>query len=229
VSDSDRAWNSSASETSEKEDTVTGIQSIPVQLIRMVPATTLSAATMQRAVSHATLSNLTRATASASSRAALSAQRPRSHSVEALLEEVSYKPLQPYSFPTGSIQPLQHGRHDSGEDFPASSHPHLASASSRLDRLRLQVSHSSFALRSSHPCDLLKPVVHSASCAVWKACPPASRALQIWSLLCRKLYRRRSTTATLMSMRRGFLANPTRRLLKKRRSLPRRPSPVPYR
>jgi hypothetical protein len=151
VSDSDRAWNSSASETSEKEDTVTSIQSIPVQLIRMVPATTLSAATMQRAVSHATLSNLTRATASASSRAALSAQRPRSHSVEALLEEVSYKPLQPYSFPTGSIQPLQHGRHDSGEDFPASSHPHLASASSRLDRLRLQVSHSSFALRSSHP------------------------------------------------------------------------------
>lgn len=229
VSDSDRAWNSSASETSEKEDTVTSIQSIPVQLIRMVPATTLSAATMQRAVSHATLSNLTRATASASSRAALSAQRPRSHSVEALLEEVSYKPLQPYSFPTGSIQPLQHGRHDSGEDFPASSHPHLASASSRLDRLRLQVSHSSFALCSSHPCDLLKPVVHSASCAVWKACPPASRALQIWSLLCRKLCRRRSTTATLMSMRRGFLANPTRRLLKKRRSLPRRLSPVPYR
>jgi hypothetical protein len=151
VSDSDRAWNSSASETSEKEDTVTSIQSIPVQLIRMVPATTLSAATMQRAVSHATLSNLTRATASASSRAALSAQRPRSHSVEALLEEVSYKPLQPYSFPTGSIQPLQHGRHDSGEDFPASSHPHLASASSRLDRLRLQVAHSSFEFRSSHP------------------------------------------------------------------------------
>jgi hypothetical protein len=122
-----------------------------VQLIRMVPAATLSAATMQRAVSHATLSNLTRAAASASSRAALSAQRPRSHSVEGLLEEVSYKPLQPYSFPTGSIQPLQHGRHDSGEDFPASSHPHLASASSRLDRLRLQVSHSSFTLRLSHP------------------------------------------------------------------------------
>ena len=154
VSDSDRAWNSSASETSEKEDTVTSIQSIPVQLIRMVPAATLSAATMQRAVSHATLSNLTRATASASSRVALSAQRPRSHSVEALLEEVSYKPLQPYSFPTGSIQPLQHGRHDSGEDFPASIHPHLASASSRLDRLRLQVSRLIIHFAHLSPCVL---------------------------------------------------------------------------
>ncbi len=95
---------------------------------------------MQRAVSQATLSNLTRATASGSSRVAVSAQRPRSHSVEALLEEVSYKPLQPYSFPTGSIQPMQNGRHESGEEWASTSHPHLASASSRLDRLRLQVS-----------------------------------------------------------------------------------------
>ena len=60
--------------------------------------------------------------------------------MEALLEEVSYKPLQPYSFPTGSIQPSHNGRHDMGDDFPASSHTHLASASGRLDRLRLQVS-----------------------------------------------------------------------------------------
>ncbi len=58
--------------------------------------------------------------------------------MEALLEEVSYRPLQPYSFPTGSIQSSQTGRHDSGET--AAAHPHLASASSRLDRLRLQVS-----------------------------------------------------------------------------------------
>ena len=140
VSDSERAWNSSASETSEKEEHVTILQNIPVQLIRMMPAATVSAATMQRAVSHATISNLTRATASASSRVALSAQRPRSNSMEALLEEVSYKPLQPYSFPTGSIQPSLNGRHDSGDDFPAASHTHLASASGRLDRLRLQVS-----------------------------------------------------------------------------------------
>jgi hypothetical protein len=144
VSDNERAWNSSASETSEKEEVVPILQNGPVQPIRMMPAATVSAATMQRAVSHATMSNLTRATASATSRIALSAQRPRSHSVEALLEEVSYKPLQPYSFPTGSIQPSHNGRHGSSDDFPASSHAHLASASGRLDRLRLQVglSHS---------------------------------------------------------------------------------------
>ncbi len=138
VSDSERAFISSASETSEKDDAVPSIHSIPIQLIRMVPPAAVSAATMQRAVSHATLSNLTRITASASSRSA----RPRSNSTEALVEEeVSYRPLQPYSFPTGSIQPSQQsGRHESGEQHAGGSHPHLASASSRLDRLRLQVS-----------------------------------------------------------------------------------------
>jgi hypothetical protein len=148
VSDSDRTWNSSASETSERDDAasmlqpvtpVTPVPNAPVQFIKMSPAATVSAACMQRAVSQATLSNLTRATASASSRVAVSAMRPRSHSVEALLEEVSYKPLQPYNFPTGSIQLMQGGRQEAGEEWSSSNHPHLASASSRLDRLRLQV------------------------------------------------------------------------------------------
>ena len=142
ASDSDRTWNSSASETSERDDAASMLQPVPaapVQFIKMSPAATLSAACMQRAVSQATLSNLTRATASASSRVAVSAMRPRSHSVEALLEEVSYKPLQPYNFPTGSIQLMQGGRQEAGEEWSSANHPHLASASSRLDRLRLQV------------------------------------------------------------------------------------------
>jgi hypothetical protein len=139
LSDNERTWNSSASETSEKEESVSIPQPVPVQLSRMSPSATVSAATMQRAVSHATLSNMSRATASVSHRIALSSQRPRSNSMECLLEEVSYKPLQPYSFPTGSIQPMHTGRHDSSDDFPSAIHPHLASASGRLDRLRLQV------------------------------------------------------------------------------------------
>ena len=176
VSDGERAWNSSASETSEKEDSVSVIQSIPVQLIRMVPPAAVSAATMQRAVSHATMSNLTRATASASSRLALSAQRPRSNSMEALLEEVSYKPLQPYSFPTGSIHPSHNGRHEFGEQYSAPSHPQLASASRRLDRLRLQVSRRHRRNPAPpHQTPKLKFFFGSAFYVQWKACPTSSR------------------------------------------------------
>jgi hypothetical protein len=214
ASDSERAWNSSASETSEKDE-VPVPQNIPVQLIRMMPAATVSAATMQRAVSHATMSNLTRATASASSRIALSAQRPRSHSVEALLEEVSYKPLQPYSFPTGSIQPSQNGRHDTGDDFPVSSHTQLASASGRLDRLRLQV-----ILTHNVICTLAADLVFcSASCAAWRVHPASNRNRQIWSSCILQLCRHRSALHIRMRTRQGCRARVTRSLRRKRKIL----------
>ena len=232
VSDSERAFISSASETSEKDDTVPSIQSIPIQLIRMVPAAAVSAATMQRAVSHATLSNLTRITASASSRSG----RPRSNSTEALVEEeVSYRPLQPYSFPTGSIQPSQSGRHESGEQHAGGSHPHLASASSRLDRLRLQVIPRRIFLPPSLAAKR-DAVLYSACCTPWKGLLTTNRVRRAWTRwrlrvcrICRRRCRRRSAVPPIIPTHRECRVRLTRILRKRRRSqlLHPKPSPVP--